>query len=712
MNAAPRYLVATDTGGTFVDAVVWDLDGGRFRVGKAAATPDDPPRGIVDAIGAAAGPGGDPPDEVLANTLLFFNGSTVTTNAMIERKGARTGLLITAGFEDTLAIANVAGRTAGLDEAALMDYRRAEWPAPIVERGLVRGVIERVDAHGEIVVPLDADQAVRALDELAEQGVEALAICFLWSFRRPDNEQRMKELAARRHPGLFTVASSDLIPVLREYERANTTAINAFLGPVFANYARGLRRRLRAGRHRGEPLVMQSVGGLAPASEVERAPVATLFSGPVGGVIAGQALGASIERPNLITTDMGGTSFDVGLILDGEPLTAPVTVIERQTVAIPTVELVTIGAGGGSAAWIDDAGMLQVGPRSMGATPGPACYGRGGDTPTVTDADVVLGYIDADRFLGGDMRVSREAAERAIRTGIADPLGMSAVEAAAAIYRIVNARMADLIRRVTVERGFDPRDFAIAAFGGCGPTHCTAYGPDVGVSLVVVPDSAAVFSAFGIGRSDLRHAWVRAFPHELRALDGAIDRAPLAEINRIFAELTDRAARQSARDGVAPERARLRYSADVRYKNQTHQLAVPLAAAPPLDDDGPDRLAAEFERRYDRRYGGGASSPTARIEWVNLRLESVTPAPVSATLAREPLGPADASAARIGVKDVYDLERRRFAPTPHFAADALRPGHRIDGPAVVVAYGATIPLHRGQRLGVDSGRNLSIEFAA
>ena len=707
----PRYLVSTDTGGTFVDAVIWDLDSGRFCVGKAAATPDDPPEGIVASVRAAAELAGLAFDRVLENTLLFFNGTTVTTNAMIERKGARTGLLITAGFEDTLAIANVTGRTVGLGEAALMDYRRAEWPAPIVERTRVRGVVERVDAHGDVIVPLDVEQAKRALGELLDQGIEALAICFLWSFRAADNERRLKELVAELHPGLFTVASSDLIPVLREYERANTTVINAFLGPVFEHYAQSLRQRLRVERHQGEPLIMQSVGGLAPASEIDQAPITTLFSGPVGGVIAGQSLGASIEQHNLITTDMGGTSFDVGLILDGEPLTAPTTVIERQMVAIPTVELVTIGAGGGSAAWINQVGLLQVGPQSMGSAPGPACYGRGGDTPTVTDADVVLGYIDAEHFLGGHMQVSRDAAERAIRTRIADPLDLSVVDAAAAIYEIINARMADLIRRVTVGRGYDPRDFVIAAFGGCGPTHCTAYGPDIGVPLVVVPDSATVFSAFGIGQSDLKHAWVRSFPHELRGLNGMVDGRPLAEINQIFAELADRAAQQLARDNVTPGQERLRFSADIRYKNQIHELTVALPNPPPFRDGDLAGIVAEFERRYDQRYGGGASSPTARIEWVNLRLEAVAPTPVSTALAREEPGSSDPTAAQIGEKQVYDLERKRFEAMPRFAAGKLRPGHRIDGPAIVVSYGTTIPLHRRQRLRVDSYRNLLIEFS-
>ncbi len=707
-----RYLVSTDTGGTFVDAVIWDLNEGLFHVGKAAATVDDPPRGIIASVAAAAELAGLSLEAVLSDTALFFNGTTVTTNAMIERKGAPTGLLITAGFKDTLAIANVMGRTAGLDEAELLDFRNTDWPAPIVPRTLVRGIVERVDANGEVLVAFDPDQAARALDELVALKIEALAICFLWSFRTPDNERKMKALAAERYPDLFTVASSDLIPVLREFERANTTAINAYLGPVFEGYVHSLAGRLREERYPGEPLIMQSVGGLAPADEIKRAPITTLFSGPVGGVIAGQNLGAAIGEQNLITTDMGGTSFDVGMILEGEPLIAATTVIERQIVAIPTVEIVTVGAGGGSAAWINEVGILQVGPRSMGSMPGPACYGRGGDTPTVTDADVVLGYIDPDHFLGGRMEISRERAAEAIRMKIAEPLGMNVVEAAAAVYQIINARMADLIRRVTVQRGHDPRDFVIAAFGGCGPTHSTAYGADIGVRLVVVPDSATVFSAFGIGQSDLKHAWVRSFSHELRGLGGDVHTEPLDEINNIFAELTEQAHRQLRRDNVAAGAEQLRFSVDLRYRNQIHELVVPLPSAPPLATQTLGAIVGEFERCYDQRYGAGAASPTARIEWVNLRVDAVGPTPVSSELKAAPVGPPDPEVARLGEKETYNLRTGCLEPTPHFAAERLLPGHRIEGPAVFVSYGTTVPLHDGQLLAVDSYGNFLIEFSA
>lgn len=707
-----QYLISTDTGGTFVDAVVWDVDRRSYHIGKAPTTPDDPPRGIVAAVVSAAEIAGLPPADVLKNAILVCNGTTVTTNAMIERKGAVTGLITTAGFEDTLSIANVMGRTAGLEESQLLDYRTAEWPQPIVRRTLVRGVIERVDAHGTVLVPLDEARAKQALDELVAEGIEALAICLLWSFLRPEHEQRLKAIAERDHPHLFVVTSSDLIPILREYERANTTAINAFLGSVFQRYAVGLRDRLKAEGHDADPLIMQSVGGLAPTSEIERAPITTLFSGPVGGVIAGQKLGTVVGQRNVITTDMGGTSFDVGLILDGEPLTTQMTVIERQIVAIPTVDIVTIGAGGGSVAWIDQAGLLQVGPKSMGAMPGPACYGRGGDTPTVTDADVVLGYIDAEHFLGGRMEISRQNAEATIRAKLAEPLGMSVVDTAAAVYQIVNAGMADLIRRVTVERGYDPRDFVVSAFGGCGPTHCTAYGPDIGAGMVLVPESATAFSALGISQSDLRHSWVRSFSHPLRRADGELETATLDELNGLLSELLDRAQAQFKRDRVDHADGRVAVAADLRYKNQVHELLVPLTGRVPLDAKDLGELVQRFEALYEQRYGGGASSPTAQIEWVNVRLDAIAPTPVATELAASKLGSADPRAAWISDKQVYNLASRAFRPTPLYDAERLRPGHRIDGPALVISYGTTVPLHDGQHLAVDAYGNYVITFDA
>lgn len=701
------YVVATDMGGTFVDAVLWDIDNRSHFIAKAPTNPTDPASGIISAVAAAAERAGIPLDQVLTNSALFLNGTTVTTNAMIERKGSRTGLLITAGFEDTLSIGNVIARTAGLDEAQLLDYRNADRPPAVVQRDMVRGITERVDANGNVLVPLDEAQVVNALDELVAEKIEALAVCFLWSFLTPAHEQRVKEIARSRYPDLFVVVSSDLIPVLREYERANTTAINAFLGTVFERYASGLRSRLLAENCRQEPLIMQSVGGLAPAHEIERKPIATLFSGPVGGVIAGAALARDLDESNLITTDMGGTSFDVGLIIENAPVTAAETIIERQIVAIPTVEIATVGAGGGSIAKVDEFGILHVGPDSAGSVPGPASYDRGGTLPTVTDADLILGYINSNSFLGGRMKVSKAKAEAAIKP-IADRMSMSVVSASAAIYQIVNARMADLIRRATVERGYDPRQFVLAAFGGCGPTHCTGYGPEIGARRIVVPPAATVFSAFGIGRSDLKHSWVRSFIGVLRNEAGKIAVELLPGLHGAMSELAGEAQTKIERDGISRESADISFSADIRYRNQVHELTVGLPSKGTFDEGDLQAIVRQFQNGYEQRYGKGSSSGRAPIELVNLRLNLRAPTrtwsdPQIRAYQHQPV-----SAALIARKPMYNISARKLEDTPVYQAELLQPDHEIIGPALIVSYGTSIPLHPGQVLKVDAFGNMLI----
>lgn len=706
-----QCLISTDTGGTFVDVVICD-ESGKYYFSKAPSTPANPPEGIFAGIAAAAEQMGENVDSVLSGAKMLFNGTTVTTNAMLELKGARTGLLTTKGFEDTLVIARVIGRTIGLDEAQLLDYRHADPPAAIIPRDLVRGVTERVDASGEVIVPLNMEEVKKALDELVDAGIEAIAVCLLWSFGNPIHENAIKQLIEREYPQLFAVTSSDLVPVIREYERANTTAINAYLGPTFRRYADGLQRKLKEVQYPYEPLIMQSIGGLAPAQEIKEIPITTLLSGPVGGVIASQKLGALLNESYLITTDMGGTSFDVGLIIDGQPITTPVTVMERQMVAIPTVDIVTVGAGGGSVAWLNEVGALQVGPESMGAYPGPACYQRGGTRPTVTDADVILGYIDPHHFLGGRMNVSRNLAEEAIQRQIAGPMGMSVEEAAAAIYQIVNARMADFIRMATVERGFDPRDFAMLAFGGCGPTHCTGYGPDIGVRRLIVPQAATVFSAFGIGQSDIRHTFVHSYPHILRDRNGDADMGRLNDINAIFADMTERAQAQLKRDQASQQLAMFQYSADLRYRNQIHELVVPLEMKGTCSESALRQLVIDFQQSYEHKYGHGASSPTTIIELLNLRLNVIAPTGHVMTIPERELAGSDPSQAFLGEKPIYCLETRHFKSAPIYQAEKLQPGNRVEGPALIVSYGTTIPLHAGQKLEVDEYQNFIITFDA
>jgi N-methylhydantoinase A len=699
------YVISTDTGGTFVDAALVD-EAGQLFVGKAPSTPRNPAQGLLASIDAAALRRGTTAADVLSQCRMFVNGTTVTTNALLERRGAKTGFITTAGFEDTLLIGRVKARTAGLDELAITDYRHAERPEPIVSAALTRGVRERVDFQGRVLAPLDLDEAAAVVDDLVAEGVEAIAICLLWAFRNPAHERALTELIAERHPEVYVTASSDLVPVIREYERANTTAINCFLGPTLRRYVDGVEQAVSETGYDSAILIMQSIGGLSPANELANRSVTSLHSGPVGGIVAAQKLGEALEERNIITADMGGTSFDVGLIVDGVPQSASTTVVERNILLVPAVEAVSIGAGGGSVAWLDEVGALRVGPRSMGADPGPACYGRGGTTRTVTDADVVLGYINPDYFLGGTMKLDRERAVAAIEETIAVPLGISTEEAAAGIYQIVNSHMADLIRQVTVERGYDPRAFTLVNFGGCGPTHSTGYGPELQLKGSLIPAAASIFSAVGIGQSGIRHFFSRSLsPMTLVPPGEAISAVALDEVNTVLGELLEEGRKQLLRDDVEPERGALTPQIELRYQGQTNELTVPIPGGLPVTAEAFARIVQEFTTKYEMLYGRGSRSLLSAIELITIRVDAT-----AATAGTYEVGkPHDdqSGPAAVGSRSVYwrDLG---YEQTPIFRGELLQEGDRIEGPAVIETYGTTIPLHPGQRLESDRLGNFLI----
>ncbi len=699
-----EYILSTDTGGTFVDAILIDSRG-TLSVGKHSSTPKDPAKGILGAVDAAARRLGISLSDAITSCKLFFNGTTVSTNAMIQRKGVRTGLLITRGFEDSLYIGRIKARTAGLDERDLTNYQYGtDRPQPIVPISLTRGVRERVDFQGKVLCPLDEKEVLKSLEELAAEGIESLAICLLWSFKNPDHEQRIKILAAKHFPHLFVSASSDLIPLMREYERANTTVINCFLGPVLDRYLKGIEESLFANGYHQDLLVMQSVGGLSTAGEIRRTPITTLYSGPVGGVIATQHLGVLLGEENLISTDMGGTSFDVGLIVDGRPQSTPVTVMQRFIVMFPTIDVATIGAGGGSRVWLDEAMTLKVGPMSQGAVPGPACYNLGGQEPTVTDADILLGYISPDFFLGGTLRLNADRSRETFEERICRPLGMSLDEAAWGAYEIINAHMADLIRQTSVERGYDPREFVLVAFGGCGPTHCTAYGPDIGAKRIIVPPTAPAFSALGIAQSDLRHFFSRSFLVRIPR-KGAMGGEDLKALGEILTELLERGRRQLSAEGASEKDTILLSSVDMRYRGQIHELVIPLPRVNILTQDTIRTLCETFTAQYEKLYGPGSSSELSDVECVSVRVDAIAPIPFKYAPIRE---------GRTEKKPVPVEERRafwgrdRWRMTPVYRGEALKPGHLVEGPAILEFYATTIPLHPRQKVEVDEYSNLII----
>lgn len=698
-------VVATDTGGTFVDTVIVDSDGSLY-LGKASS----PEGALIKSIESATNRAGRTASDVLSEAELFVNGTTVATNAMIERSGVVTGILLTKGFEDTLSIGRVKARTAGLDEAQVTNYQHASRPPPIVRSEHVRGISERVDYRGEVLLPLDPEDVKRRVGELIDAGVDALAVCYLWSFRNPIHEQQTLDIIRAEFGDLYVTLSSALVPVIREYERANTAVVNSYLGPVVSKYVTDLENTVASHGYTGELLIMQSIGGLTPTSSLRTNPVTALQSGPVGGIIASRHLGTLMGEPNLLTADMGGTSFDVGMILEGEPQTQPATVVERNLLLVPTVDVVSIGAGGGSVAWLDEVGALHVGPQSTGADPGPACYGLGGTQPTVTDADVVLGYISPDYFAGGAMTLDTDKAASVIEEHVARPLGMSVEDAADGIHRIVNAHMADLIRKVSVERGHDPRDFLLVNFGGCGPTHCTGYGPEIGVKALVIPATASVFSAVGIAQSDVRHFFSRSVaPMTLISPDGNLSEGGLEEVRTLFSTLAHEARTALADEGLDFDDAHSARYLEMRYRGQTNELTVPLAGDDLFDQNVLGQLIRDFIRRYEMLYGAGSSSAVSSIELITARLD-VTVTPLLRDMPR-PSSDGRRSLDKIRTtRSVHWRERGGFVETNVWQGDALMPGDRVEGPAVVDAFGTTFPVRPGQTAIVDEFLNFVIEL--
>lgn len=618
-----ELFVGVDVGGTFTDLVVMD-DRGVVQTSKAPTTPGQLERGVLKVLAQAAEERSLTLEEMLRRVAEFGYGTTQVTNALIERTGVKTGLVTTLGFADTLYIQRLKGFTAGVPSGQLGDYSRRRYPTPIVPRSLVRAVPERVDQAGSILVPLDEDVTRAALTELLGAGCQALAISLLWAFRNPAHEQRIAALA-REICGdrVFISLSSEVAPVIGEYERTATTVLNSYLGPTIAGHLAHVESELRDHGFAGVFRVLNSIGGVMGAREAAQKPVHLITSGPTGGVTGARYVAEGRGYGNVITTDMGGTSFDVGLIIDHEPVVAPGTEIGGYHIATPMIDITAIGAGGGSIVTVAD-GLVRVGPESAGADPGPVCYGRGGTRVTVTDADVVLGIIASEGFLGGRMRLDYAGAARAIDEQIAQPLGLSVEAAAAGIKDIVDSQMADVLRELTVGRGRDPRDFVLFAYGGAGPSHCTSFAAELGVARVVVPATSMVQSAYGALASDVHHSvehsqLVRSGGGESPLWAGF----DLAAVEEEFVSLEREAAGRLLRDGVAKSDMALARSVDMRYRGQSHTLIVPFTTSSVEAPATARDLVERFEVIYEQTYGVGSGAREAGVELTTFRVDAI-----------------------------------------------------------------------------------------
>lgn len=698
------YLCGVDIGGTFTDAVIVDGQG-RVTLAKAASTPEDFSRGFFTALAEGAQTLGLSLGELLAQTALLSHGTTVATNVVVERRGARVGLLTTAGHGDAILIMRAHGRAAGLSAAETLRFSATAKPAPLVPRSLIEEIPERMDVRGEVVVKLDEGALREAVRRLRASGVEALAIAFLWSFRNPAHENRARDIVREEAPELFVTCSSDLVPLLGEYERTVATVMNSYVGPVTRGYVDRIAARATQEGLAAPFLLMQCNGGLGSAETAKRSPLLLLQSGPCGGVTGAAWLGGVLGHRDIIATDMGGTTFDVGLVYDGLPLRTSTTTVHQYEFYVPAIDVKSIGAGGGSIAWLDDTrAALSVGPRSAGAMPGPICYRRGGREPTVTDADLVLGYIDADYFLGGRETLDRDAAVRAM-AALGAPLGLDAYHTAAGINRIVDDHMADLIRRETIEKGLDPRDFVLFSYGGAGPCHAGAYARELGIATVVVPltNTASVWSAFGVVSSDVIHV----YQHD-QLMTAPFDIAPLVQL---VETLQGEARAELAAEGFAATQLQLRWSVDMRHRLQVHVVEVEFDREE-LAADFSATLVARFTARYEALYGAGTAYSEAGIELVTVRLHASATVNKPALAAMADAGFDPVGAARAAPRAIFWPELDALVETPIYRAEHLRAGNVIDGPAVIEPSVTTIVVRPGQRARLDGYGNIIIDLNA
>jgi N-methylhydantoinase A len=686
----PRYRVTVDTGGTFSDFVYLNEATGEVSIAKIPSTPDDPSRAILAGVETLLARGVAPTD-----VSYFCHGTTVGTNALLEGKGVTTGLLVTEGFRGIYPV----GEQARPYGTAIFDVMYDK-PTALVPPRRTGEVKERVDFHGAVLQPLD-EVALRAtVRELNTHGIESLAVCLLFSFLHPAHETRVREIVLEEMPDCSVSLSCEVLPQIREYYRLSTTVINAYLQPILARYIAQLDRRLSgAGIATRQKYIMQSNGGMATFAAAARRAVTTVLSGPAGGVTAGALASRTGSLRNIITFDMGGTSCDVALIKDGEPLLSSRGKIEGRDLAVPMLDINTVSAGGGTIAEVDRFGVLQVGPHSAGAVPGPACYGRGGDAPTITDCNLVLGYLGEDNFLGGKMRLDAGKAHAAIEGKVARPLGLSVAEAAEGIVRIIDVKMEEAIKAISTMRGHDLRDFMLLAFGGAGPVHACRIARDLGMAGVIVPLYPGVFSAIGLLMSDVKHDYIQS---KLTPLSEVTP----ADVNAMFERLSTQAVEELHRDGFAADRIRVERALDLRYAGQGYELAVSCPAEP-LPAAALQQLRVTFDQQHKAMFGHMA--PEEPVEIVSYRVRGIGLVPPVALPRFKPTGTTLADALR-------ETRRVRFDGTdvdcPIYQRERLDVDLTLAGPAVLDQFDCTTVICPGQIARVDEWKNLIVTQAA
>lgn len=674
-----------DIGGTFTDLVLFDQGTGEFMVIKVPSRPSDPAGALTHSVEKAL----QQADAKAESVTLLNHGTTIVTNAVLEGTLAKTALIATEGFSDVLEI----GRHLRPDMYDLYQDK----PNPLSTRDLRFGVKERMGPEGGVVTPLDSGSVAAVIESIKESDVDAVAISLLHSYANAEHEVAIKAAVQEALPDVSVSASSDVCREIREFERTSTVALNASAQPVVARYLSILEERMGKQLPEAQVLLMQSNGGSMTVSAARHTPAHLLYSGPAGGVLACQFIGQMAGRENVMGFDMGGTSTDIAVVHRGEPIMTNEADVNGYPVKLPVIDVNTIGAGGGSIAWLDSGGVLRVGPRSAGADPGPAAYCQGGTEPTVMDCNLALGRLSPDRFLNGEMNLDREASIAAIKEKIADPLGMDPMAAAAGILRIANANMERALKVSSAERGYHPRDFTLIGFGGGGPVHSAAVAKEVGFPEVLIPEVPGVFSAFGLLISDIRHDFVRSYM-------GQTDEISLNKLGSVYDELEQLGVNALEKDGIEQERWVFERTADLRYVGQAYEVNVPVPGGD-FDEACLAEVVSRFHQEHKRQFGHSAENDP--VEFVSLRLVAMGPVDPPELRAREKSSGDVEPATR---RDVYFEESGGFVDCPVYERSALRPGASVNGPLIVEQLDTTTVVHPGMSLDVDQWGNMIIQI--
>jgi N-methylhydantoinase A len=684
------WRIGVDAGGTFTDVCLFDEDTAMVEITKVSSTPDDPGQAVVTGVREIllAADSRERPE----NVSYFAHGSTVATNTLLQEHGAVTGLITTGGFRDLLEL--------GRQRRPKLYDLQVDKPSALVPRDRRIEVGERVRHDGRIERALDPEEVRSAARSLRRDGIDAVAVCLLYSYLYPAHEQAIRDILAAELPEAFVSLSSEVLPEFREFERLSTVVTNAYVGPVMARYLARLRGRLADLGIQRAPHITQSNGGVISFQTAERHPVRTVLSGPSTGVVGAAHLSGRAGFPDIITFDMGGTSTDVSLVQEGRPKRTSGMELDGRPISTPMLDINTVGAGGGSIAWVDSGGHLKVGPASAGADPGPVCYARGSEQPTVTDADVVLRVLNPEYLLGGRMPIDADAAAKAIN-GLAGALGMDLLETAQGIVSVVVANMARAIRVISVQRGYDPRDYTLVAFGGAGPLHAARLAAELDIPNVLIPEKPGALSALGLLMTDLRTDYSRT-----RIL--AVQPSTAPAFNDTFDELAATADEWFSAEGIDVARRTVRRWIELRYQGQNYELAVPVPDGP-VTEESLGALTEEFASAHERRYG--YSAPEEPVEAVTFRLEATGEVPHAELVASQPASSPDPAAARSGTREVYLPELGGFTSCPVYQRARLRTGQRIDGPAIVEQMDSTTLVLPDQYASVDAYRNLIITAA-